>query len=68
MLDYVSIQVSGGQLDLSNKYVSKLPVLNLEEVWLVDLTRLIQMGIAISEGRVERWADVDEIVFSIMNG
>ena len=53
---------------MSNKYVSKLPVLNLEEVWLVDLTRLIQMGIAISEGRVERWADVDEIVFSIMNG
>ncbi len=29
MLEYVSIQVSGGQLDLSNKYVRELPILNL---------------------------------------
>ncbi len=70
MLGYLSIQVSGGQLDLSNKYVSKLPVLNLnlKTVPLLDLTKLIQMGVAISEGRIERWADVDELILSIMNG
>ena len=67
MLDYLSIQVSGGQLDLSNKYVGELPILNLATVEPLDLTMLIQMGIAISEGRAERWADVDELVLSIMN-
>jgi adenine-specific DNA-methyltransferase len=29
LLKYVSIQVSGGQADLSNKYVANLPILNL---------------------------------------
>jgi adenine-specific DNA-methyltransferase len=67
MLDYLSIQVSGGQLDLSNKYVGELPVLNFETVELLDLTKLAQMGIAISEGRVERWAEVDELVLSIVS-
>ncbi|HXN72925.1 MAG TPA: N-6 DNA methylase [Candidatus Acidoferrales bacterium] len=69
MLEYLSIQVSGGQLDLSNKYVGKLPLLDLnpKTVQLFDLTELIRMGVAISEGRVERWADVDDLISSIMN-
>jgi hypothetical protein len=67
MLDYLSIQVSGGQLDLSNKYVNNLPVLNLKTLGLLDLTTLIQMGITISEGRVERWSDVDELVLASLN-
>jgi len=66
VLNYLSIQVSGGQLDLSNKYVSDLPVLNPAAVDLPDLAALTQMGTAISEGRVERWADVDEVVLSIL--
>ncbi|MBS1852457.1 MAG: N-6 DNA methylase [Acidobacteria bacterium] len=67
MLEYVSIQVAGGQLDLSNRYVGDLPVLNLASLELVDLTKLIEMGITISERTIDRWAEVDELVTSIMN-
>ena len=67
LLEYMSIQVSGGQLDLSNKYVRNLPVPDFAKLAPADLSELIQMGIRISEGQVERWTDVDELVLSILS-
>jgi hypothetical protein len=66
LLEYLSIQVSGGQLDLSNKYVGELPVPNFATLPLVDLSELIQMGIKISEGKIDRWTDIDDLVLSVL--
>lgn len=70
LLKYVSIQVSGGQWDLSNKYLENLPILDLAKLAKLEPNRLndlVQTGIRISEGKVDRWADVDELVDSILN-
>lgn len=66
LLKYLSIQVSGGQLNLSNKYVRDLPVPNLTVLEPRELHDLIQMGSIISKGKVEHWRDVDDLVFSIL--
>lgn len=66
LLEYVSIQVSGGQWDLSNKYVGTLPIPNLSKLEIHDISRLIQLGIQISQGKVERWTDANEVVRSIL--
>jgi len=71
LLKYVSIQVSGGQWDLSNKYLESLPVLDFSKLAKTDADKfneLTQTGIRISEGNLDRWADVDELVTSILNG
>jgi hypothetical protein len=68
LLEYVSIQVSGGQWDLSNKYVGALPIPNLSKLEVHDLSRLIQLGTRVSQGKVERWAEANEIVLSILTG
>ena len=71
LLKYVSIQVSGGQWDLSNKYLETLPVLDFSKLAKTDhdkFNELVQMGIRISEGKLDRWADVDELVTCILNG
>jgi adenine-specific DNA-methyltransferase len=67
LLEYVSIQVSGGQWDLSNKYVSALPIPNLSKLEAADIAKLVQLGTRISQGTIERWADANEIVLSILN-
>jgi hypothetical protein len=66
LLEYVSIQVSGGQWDLSNKYVGTLPIPNLSKLEGHDISRLIQLGTRISQGKVERWTEANEIVLSIL--
>jgi adenine-specific DNA-methyltransferase len=71
LLKYVSIQVSGGQWDLSNKYLETLPVPDFSKLAKTDhdiFNELVQVGIRISEGRLDRWADVDELVTCILNG
>lgn len=65
LLEYVSVQVSGGQLDLSNKYVRNLPVPNLSVLKAPDLSRLIQLGVKIAAGQIDRWSDVDDLILSI---
>jgi hypothetical protein len=67
LLEYVSVQVSGGQLDLSNRYVGELPVPNVATLAFADLSELIQVGTRISRGKIDRWEDVDELVVSILN-
>jgi adenine-specific DNA-methyltransferase len=66
LLKYVSIQVSGGQADLTKKYVGQLPIPNLAKVKRTEMNRLVEMGAAIMDKRVENWADVDELVLSIL--
>lgn len=68
LLEYFSIQVSGGQLDLSNRYVRNLPIPKLASLLPRDLNELIQIGIRISEGKVQRWPEVDDLVLSVMSG
>ena len=60
------MQVSGGQFDLSNKYVKDLPILNFARLEVAVLNQLVQMGRAIADGMIERWADVDDLVLSAL--
>ena len=66
LLEYISVQVSGGQFDLSNKYVKDLPILNFAKLEGALLNQLVQMGRAIADGTIERWADVDDLVLSAL--
>lgn len=66
LLKDVSIQVSGGQADLTKKYVGQLPIPNLAKVKRTGTNKLVEMGAAIMDKRVENWADVDELVLSII--
>lgn len=67
LLKYASIQVSGGQLDLSNRYVNNLLIPDLAKLENSTVSTLVQMGIRISEGQIDNWKDVDELVHSILN-
>jgi hypothetical protein len=64
---YVSIQISGGQWDLSNKYTKNLLIPNLAKLEPAPLEELVQTGVRISEGKIENWSHVDKIVSSILN-
>jgi adenine-specific DNA-methyltransferase len=66
LLKYVSIQVSGGQWDLSNKYVKNLLIPNLAKLEAADLDELIQTGVKIAKGEIENWTHVDKVVSSIL--
>jgi len=67
LLKYVSIQISGGQWDLSNKYTKNLLIPNLAKLEPAPLEELVQTGVKISEGKIENWSHVDKIVSSILN-
>ena len=67
LMEYVSIQVSGGQWDLSNRYVGNLPIPNFSKLGERDLSKLIQTGIRVSEGKVERWPEINELLVSILS-
>lgn len=66
LLKYVSIQVSGGQWDLSNKYLKSLPIPDLVRLDPSRLNELVQMGMRISEGRIDNWGSADDLVRSIL--
>jgi hypothetical protein len=69
LMEYLAPQVSGGQLDLSNKFLGMLPVPNLACLPPRALTKLIQAGTAITEQQsFDGWADVDEMVMSALGG
>jgi hypothetical protein len=67
LLQYVSVQVSGGQWDLSNKYVGSLPVPNVSKLTDVDVNRLVDIGARVSQGKLDSWAAASETVLSILN-
>src|SRR5450759_915394 len=66
LLEYVSVHISGGQVDLSNKYVKDLPVLNLPRIEDEALNQLVAFGRAITEGTIERWTDLDDCVMALL--
>jgi hypothetical protein len=66
LLEYMSVQVSGGQLDLSNKYVCDLPIPKFSAIQPSELNKMIQMGEEIATGRVDQWSKVDELVLSVL--
>jgi len=66
LLEYLSVQVSGGQLDLSSKYISDLPIPNFATIDPAELNKMIRMGEDISEGRFDRWSEVDQLVHTIL--
>jgi hypothetical protein len=63
----VSVQVSGGQLDLSNKYISQLPIPNFANLKPSDLSKMIRTGLKITAGAIDRWSDVDDLILSIFD-
>lgn len=66
LLEYISVQVSGGQFDLSNKYMKDLPIPNLPKLDVSCRNQLVGLGKAITDGTIERWADVDDLVFGTL--
>jgi adenine-specific DNA-methyltransferase len=67
LIDYMSPQIAGGQLDLSSKYLNNLPVPDLAELPAARLAELILAGKKITEEeQFDRWSDVDEIVLSAL--
>jgi hypothetical protein len=66
LLKYVSIQVSGGQWDLSHKYVKDLLIPNLARLEPDRMQELVQTGLRISNGEIDNWSDVDALSNSIL--
>jgi len=64
--EYVSVQISSGQVDLSNKYMKDLPIIDLAKVSPYAISRLVAMGSQINEGNVNRWTDVDDAVLAAL--
>jgi adenine-specific DNA-methyltransferase len=68
LIAYLSPQISGGQVDLSNKYLGDLPVPSLNNLAPESLSELIRAGSAIAQDdRFDRWSEVDEIVSSALS-
>jgi adenine-specific DNA-methyltransferase len=67
LFKYVSVQVSGGQSDLSHKYAGGLPIINIAKLKPDELNPLVQTGMEIFRGAINRWEDVDEVVLSILS-
>jgi adenine-specific DNA-methyltransferase len=67
LLEYVSVQVSGGQVDLSAKYVCDLPVINCAKCEPALVGQLVECGKRIANGTIDRWSDVDDLVSYIVS-
>ncbi len=68
LLEYTSVQVSGGQFDLSNKYVEDLPIPNLEKLGRAVTNQLVVVGSAIADGTLDSWREVDALIRSALEG
>jgi hypothetical protein len=65
LIGYLSVQVAGGQWDLSHKYLKDLPVPNLAKIHAARVNELVQIGRNILSGADNGAGDVDEIMNSI---
>ena len=69
LLEYVSVQVAGGQWDLSAKYLHALLVPDLTKVRADCLQELVRVGKSIGQGEPEPdWRIVDQIVLDAFYG
>jgi hypothetical protein len=66
LLKYVSIQVSGGQWDLSNRYAENLLIPDFSKIRVTDVPELVRMGTKICQGKLDRWTDLDDLVRSVL--
>jgi len=68
LIEYMSPQVAGGQLNLSNKYLGDLPIPDLVKLAPARLAELIRIGRMITEETsFDHWSEVDEIVLSALS-
>jgi hypothetical protein len=68
LMQYLSPQVAGGQLDLSNKYLGALPVLNFANLAPDSSAKLIEAGTRIATAEsFDRWAEVDELALAVLS-
>jgi adenine-specific DNA-methyltransferase len=68
LMEYLSPQVAGGQLDLSNKYLGALPVPKFANFTPDSAARLIEAGTRITTAKnFDRWAEVDDIVLAVLS-
>lgn len=68
LLQYASVQVSGGQWDLSHRFLKDMPIPNLSNISLSLLNDLVGLGRKISKPGFEDWKDVDELVLAVLAG
>jgi hypothetical protein len=67
LLGYLSVQISGGQLDLSNKYVGDVPIPKLSALTAGERNELIGLGTKILKDQTfDDWDKADGIVSSIL--
>ena len=66
LASYTSVQVSGGQMDLSNRYVDSIPLPNPTKLADKILHRLVEVGEHIQTSEVVDWKYVDEAVSSVV--
>lgn len=68
LLQYVSVQVSGGQWDLSNRFMGEMLIPNLAKMDSSEIAGLARLGQLIARGTLENWREVDQTVIAILNG
>jgi hypothetical protein len=66
LTSYTSVQVSGGQMDLSNRYVDSIPLPNPTKLADKILRRLVEVGEHILTSEVVDWKFVDEAVSAVV--
>ncbi|MGD0736652.1 MAG: N-6 DNA methylase [Terracidiphilus sp.] len=66
LASYASVQISGGQMDLSNRYVDLIPLPNPGKLTDKTLHRLVDVGQHILTAEATDWRFVDEEVSSIV--
>lgn len=64
LANYTSVQVAGGQMDLSNRYVESVPLPNPAKLSLALIRRLASIGEHITSSEPVDWNMVDEGVAS----
>jgi hypothetical protein len=66
LAQYTSVQVAGGQLDLSNRYVENIPVPSPAKMDRRAFAELIELGRGIVTGEPQSWKVIDETVMRIV--
>lgn len=66
LASYTSVQISGGQMDLSNRYVNSIPLPNPTKLADKILHRLVEAGKHILTSAEVDWKFVDEEVSSVV--
>jgi adenine-specific DNA-methyltransferase len=66
LMGYVSVQVAGGQWDLSNKYMKDLPLPNLARARADQVSELVRIGSVIASGSFNEWSHLNDLVNGLL--